>query len=146
MPFEAAHRAEIYEHLRLSLKDTPFAIVGGDWNATLYPSDRQDSSRTPERDHTNFVCELGLAPPDTALSTLPKDRSRYHHPNHEGSHPSRIDDILVSKDLANSDNSLTVVTASGNSDHDLLHAHYQYCKQKKSYPHPPAFLISEKPG
>jgi hypothetical protein len=39
MPFEAAHRAEIDEHLRLmrliSLKDTPFAIVGEDWNATL---------------------------------------------------------------------------------------------------------------
>jgi len=35
MPSEIPNRTEIYDHLCLSLTDTPLAFVGGVWNATL---------------------------------------------------------------------------------------------------------------
>ena len=121
MPFEPANRKAIYSHLSASLANAQFAIVGGDWNATLFPTDRENTSKCPDKDHSKFVQALNLCALDAPLSDLPGGRPKSHHPNQENSHPSRIDDILVTRDLAHSESSLEVVTTSGSSDHDLLH-------------------------
>jgi hypothetical protein len=65
---------------------------------------------------------VGLAPLDEQASHSPQGRLKSCIPSQEGIHPSRIDDIFVSTDLAHPSNALTIVKTSGDSDHELLQA------------------------
>jgi len=94
-----------------------FTILAGDWNAALLTGDRNVMT-TRDKAHQHLMDTLGMTPTEIAGSTK---RAATHHPGAENLQDSRIDDILVTKQLI--ENQLCrneVICGTGDSDHSAI--------------------------
>ena len=80
MPFDAAHRAEIYEHLRSQARSER-TIWAGDWNADPV----RDASRSADLRHRGFAdtAKMQMLLPDAGAPT--------HYPRAEGTRASCLE-------------------------------------------------------
>ena len=92
-------------------------LLAGDWNAALLTGDRNVLT-SRDKAHQHLMETLGMTPTENAGTTR---RAATHHPRAANLQDSRIDDILVTKQLI--DNQLChneVICGTGDSDHSAL--------------------------
>ena len=130
MPFVEQRRKQIQAHLLNEMQHAPYSIMAGDWNAALFQTDRPDYDNLHEescvnhndiRDqtHAEFVQRANLSaidPPRTEIS----ERTRTFRSNQRDSVGSRIDDVLLSREMHSCKSHLSFPDSNGDSDHNPL--------------------------
>ena len=90
-----------------------YILAGGDWNATMYPTDRSNSEFDPM--HAQNCHDIDLHP------TNPNNRAKtYQYYQYNTSGSSRIDDILIHPKPTDKLTQEITYQAGGNLDHLLL--------------------------
>ena len=128
MVFVHSHRREIQTHLMDAMKNSPHSILARDWNAGLFDIDRpdeyDDETENIQRAGTDCVhTECIMAVNLKAIDEPGQDddeRRRSFRSNRADAQGSRIDDVLISRDLSTRQDLLEFPDSSGDSDHNPI--------------------------
>ena len=112
------------------MKNSPHSILAGDWNAGLFDTDRPDEYDDETENlqragtdcmHTEFVKSAKLKAIDEPGQN-DEERGRSFRSNRADALGSRIDDVLIRKDLSTKHDHdlLGFLDSNGDSDHDPI--------------------------
>lgn len=129
-------QTEVEQAVKNSLPST-HNIVAGDMNAALMPEDVQRDAIKKDKAHQEFVDTVNLV--STDIGTRPHRQYTSRHKT-DSNQDSRVDDILISKELCMVAKPATrILHSCGDSDHDPMLAKIPLASVNfvKSGPEPP---------
>jgi hypothetical protein len=116
-------RRKVYDYIESITKQcngtSHNMMTAGDWNATLYPTDRSEGNHNPnDQQHAQKCADLNIKP-----TSGPNREHTYHcYEHHTLQHSSRIDDIYIfsPQETISSERCIEV---GGSMDHKMLVQH-----------------------